>query len=104
MDGMLAIAHPYFQSPEPTRWDGDAQWAGTPKLEHATTYCWNHGLGEIITALLKAGLRIEEFAEHRLMAWQLLPQMVQGDDKQWRMPDHGDQLPLMYSIRATKPE
>ena len=79
-DGVLSVAHPYFQQDQPVAWESDAVWAGGRK--HPPNYSWNHGLGEVFGALTAAGLRIEEFAEHQYMAWQALPQMVEGDDSQ----------------------
>ena len=47
---------------------------GSGTLDHPTIHAWNHGLGEVIDALITAGLHI----------------------------DLVDRVPLMYSILATK--
>jgi hypothetical protein len=65
-------------------------------------YVWSHGLGEIVTALIDSGLRIQSLKEHRRCLWQPLPFMVQDDQGWWRLPDEPERLPLMYSIRALK--
>ena len=37
------------------------------------THFWNHGLGEIVTALLDNGLRLTELTEHDSVPWEALP-------------------------------
>lgn len=38
-----------------------------------TNYEWNHGLGQIVTALIDAGLRIDFVHQHTEVPWQALP-------------------------------
>jgi SAM-dependent methyltransferase len=102
-DEQLVIGLPYFETTEPKRWDDDPLWdQARPRLPHMIHYCWSHGLGEIVTALIEAGLSIQMFREHEECLWQALHFMVQGDDGWWRLPDRRECLPLMYSIRASK--
>lgn len=116
-DGQLVVATPYFEQPEPTPFEGDSTYVDGPKLQRCRTYSWNHGLGEIVTALIEAGLRIEFLREHREVPWQALPGMeavgtgTSGADgryqsnRMWRLPAaQREQVPLMYSLLATKPE
>lgn len=64
---------------------------------------WCHGVGELVTALLKAGFVIEHLAEHDHIIWQAFPDMVEVDHGfQLPEPWHG-KVPLMLSIRALKP-
>ena len=65
-------------------------------------YEWPHGLGEIVTALIDAGLRIEFVHEHKFSRYQHLPQMVEDGAGWWRLPEDENLIPLMFSIRATK--
>jgi len=112
-DQQLVITEPYFETPAPSEYEGEYTYVDGPPLKNTRNYEWNHGLGEIVTALIDAGLRIEFLHEHREMAWQGLPWMVAGEQApensrhqrrtSWRLPhDQRDKVPLMYSIRATK--
>jgi SAM-dependent methyltransferase len=116
-DGQLIVASPYFEQREPTPFDSDVTYVDGPKLELRRTYTWNHGLGEIVTALIESGLRIELLHEHREVPWQALPNMeVSGpgtssadgryqSNRMWRLPvAQREQAPLMYSLLATKPD
>ena len=71
-------------------------------MNNAVQYSFKHGLGEILTALMDAGLRIELFREHRSCGWQGIPHLRQGEDGRWRLPDRPERLPLMFSVRAVK--
>ena len=80
---------------------GEPSYAGTGIIE-TPTYEWQHSLGEIVCALIDAGLRIEFLHEFPFTCFQAYPVMEQGDDGWWRLPKHNDSFPQMFSIRATK--
>jgi hypothetical protein len=102
-DHQLAISLPYFETEQPCTWDEPHSYAGSGTLEHSTSHDWNHGLGEVINALIKAGFRIELVEEHRFVDWPALPSMVRMGSR-YVMPGHlTDRVPLMYSLLATKP-
>ena len=99
----LRLAYSYFTTPEPLTWEiasPDSQRA----LSTAHSFEWNHSLGEIVTALARAGLRLEFLHEFAFCSEQLLPCLVQGPDNWWRLPDHDGSLPLMFSLKAHKAE
>ena len=105
-DPAFVLKYPYFETVEPGYVAEDAQtYTDGPLLTQApVSYEWNHGLGETIDALLQAGLRLDFVHEHREVYWQALPWMVPGDDpRAWVLPEHADRVPLMYSLRASKP-
>ena len=69
-------------------------------FEHARTWEWNHGIGEIVTALANAGLALEWLHEHTTVAWNLGDEhnLVHGPDGLWEAPR--STLPLSFSLRA----
>ena len=111
--------HPVLQTLEPSA-SGDAQpfysyfheelffagdepsYAGSDNIA-SPNYEWQHSLGEIVTALADAGLRIEFLHEFPFCHFQALPTMIQGKDGWWRFPENNDSFPQMFSIRAIKP-
>jgi len=102
-DAALLVRYPYFETADPIVDDDPSTYAGPGTVEHARTYEWNHGLGEVVAALLDAGLVISGLREHRELDWQGLPQMTQGADGRWRLPEEQrDLVPLMYSLWARK--
>ncbi len=81
---------------------GEPSYAGDAPIA-SPNYEWQHSLGEIVTALAGAGLRIEFLHEFPFCHFQALPNMVQGKDGWWRFPENNDSFPQMFSIRALKP-
>ena len=80
----------------------DTTYLGSGRITHSRTNEWNHGLGEIINALIIAGLRIDAVREHRAIEWQALPSMSEKHGR-YQLPDHQrDLVPLEFSIAATK--
>ncbi len=66
------------------------------------SYDWPHGLGEIVNALIDAGLRIEFLHEFPYTTYKSHPWLAQGEDGQWRYEGVPNSIPLMFSIKATK--
>ncbi len=101
-DDDLVIALPYFEG-EPRRYEQDGTYVEIDeKVQNKATYEWNHGLGEIITALIDAGFRIDALHEYQFIEWQMTPAMVQGDDGMWRLPDRSGAV-SSRSTAATSP-
>lgn len=103
-DGLLTLQRPYFEQPEPNVAYSGATYAGTDvALEHTVTKWWNHGLGEIITSLLDAGLRITEFTEHDSIPWRALSGAMEYiGDGEYRLSDEPQRLPHTYTLQAVK--
>jgi SAM-dependent methyltransferase len=103
-DGLLVVEYPYFEADEPLVWtDGGTYVETDASFTHNTTHEWNHGLGEIVGALLAAGLRLTMLEEHDSVPWEALPgKMDLGDDGEWRLTDRPLRLPLTYTLQAVK--
>jgi ubiquinone/menaquinone biosynthesis C-methylase UbiE len=101
----LIVRHPYFPSDQPLRWEGLGDYTDRKAcLQNDVTYEWPHPTSEVLTALVDAGLRIEFFHEFPFTPWAQLPSLMKPDgDNRWRLADRNGSLPLLYSIRATKP-
>ncbi|MEZ4316730.1 MAG: class I SAM-dependent methyltransferase [Myxococcota bacterium] len=73
------------------------------RTRHNRAVGWCHGVGDLLSALLGAGLAIEHYAEHAWCVWQATPNMVERDGV-FVLPDaaHGT-LPFLLSVVARKP-
>ena len=100
----LVIEYPYFERPEPMIWDDASSYVETDRPLTATrTHEWNHGLGEIITALLENGMTLTGLEEHRSLPWEALPgRMHRVSGGEWRLSEAPDRLPLSYTLQAVK--
>ena len=74
-----------------------------PDEEYGTTFEWGHSVGDILNSLIGAGLTVEFFHEFHFAGYQALPMMVQGDDGWWRLEEGRDSVPILFSLKATKP-
>ncbi len=102
--GDLRLEYPYWEHETPLTFPVQGSYADpTATIAAEREHGWDHGLGEIVTALIEAGLRIETLREYPFVDWQL-DFLEERDDGTWRLPRELDgRLPLFFSILATKP-
>jgi SAM-dependent methyltransferase len=102
--GELRLAYPYFEHPDPLVFPVQGSYADPDAdVGEQTEHGWGHGLGEIVSALIDAGLRIETLVEHPFLAWAA-DFLVERPDGNWYLPaEVPGELPLMFSLRASKP-
>jgi SAM-dependent methyltransferase len=103
-DGLLAVEYPYFERDEPSVFDEGGTYVETDAVfTHNLTHEWNHGIGELVTALLDAGLALTGLAEHDSVPWEALPgQMEKLGNGEWRLADRPWRLPHSYTLQAVK--
>ena len=104
--GELRLAYPYWEHPEPLTFEVHGSYADpTADAGDVVEHGWDHGLGEIVTALVEAGLRIESLVEHPSLDWATDFLVQRPGEPGWWLPaDAGGELPLMFSLTASKPE
>lgn len=103
-DRLMVVDYPYFEtegvhfSDTETYVDHDEPLA-SPDIVH-----FNHGLAEIITAVMDAGLTLTAIEEHDSVPWNPLDdEMVEGADGEWRLRERPERLAASYTLQATKP-
>ena len=102
----LRIEQPYFEMPDPLTWEDEDSYVttpGAPKLTSPRNHQWNHSLGEIVTALIDAGLTITALEETPYSAWRPWPELMVEDSRGFILRDNPERLPLQFAITATKP-
>ncbi len=63
-------------------------------------YGWNHGLGEVITALTEAGLHIDYLNEHDESPYDVLADLIKNECGMYVTKDR--LYPLIFELKATK--
>lgn len=102
--GCLVVRYPYFTTTEPLFFEEQNSYANpAATIAVPGSYSWNHGLGEIVSAVLDAGLTLTGLVEHDECEWQALPWMVKADSGRHVLPDGRERLPLMYTLTAVRP-
>jgi SAM-dependent methyltransferase len=103
-DGLVVLEYPYFETDgvpfteEKSYVDHDGPLA-SPDIIH-----FNHGLGEIITALLDAGLQLTSFEEHDSAPWNPLDDATVEEvgDGEYRLRKDPNRIPFTYTLQAVK--
>ena len=88
----------YFWRPEPVEWVSEGTYAQPGAKVSNRSYQWHHPLGDIVSALVDAGMTIEFLHEHPAVHEALRTWMVQDETGLWRAPH--DALPVLFSLRA----
>ena len=103
-DDDLTVVDDYFHREEPHVWDEPGTYADLgAETAHNITYEWNHTLGDVVSAVIEAGLRLEFLHEHDYTLYPQWPFLEKSGFDTYRMPEGTPRLPLMYSLRARKP-
>ncbi|MFG1931626.1 class I SAM-dependent methyltransferase [Mycobacterium sp. NPDC048908] len=100
----LMLGYPYFEQLEPDTFEDPGTYVDTAiAFSNNESRSWNHGLGEIITAVLAAGLELTMLVEHDSAPNNALPaRMRRESDGEWRLVEHAERLPLTYTLQAVK--
>lgn len=93
----LELRHPYFRTAEPIEYPGGED-------GEFTVYGWPYSLGEIVSSLATVGLRIDFLHEFPFSESPHVSYLVPAADGTWRLPPDAGELPLVFSLKATKPE
>jgi len=97
------LRYSYFERPEPESFDAPGTYVDTEvEFGHNQARDWSHGIGDVITAILEAGLELTMFVEHDSVPWEALPGRMRRVDGEWRLAEHPERLPLSYTLQAVK--
>jgi SAM-dependent methyltransferase len=100
-DDDLTVSEPYFDD-RPRLYDEPGTYADlTAPTVHTRSVEWHHGIGNVVSALAAAGLRIESLHEHEYTLSPRWPFLREDEDHRFHMPPDLPSLPLMYSLRAS---
>jgi hypothetical protein len=101
------LHYPYFPSAEPLAFPVHGSYADpSAHVDQPVEYGWVHSLGEVVTVLAQAGLRIEFLHEYQFTVFRQFPFVVQVEREPptYRLPGELDgRLPLLFSLKASRP-
>ncbi len=97
----LLSGYSYFPQSEP---DVEDEGTYTENCDgtKSTMITWAHSLSEVITALISAGLTIEHFKEYAYSPYKCFEGLEHVAEHGYQMLHKGQQVPLVYSIKARK--
>jgi SAM-dependent methyltransferase len=98
----LTVRHDYLEGCGAVERNTTHTYTDGPPLEGDTVhYEWPHSLGEVVTALAAAGLRIEHLSERDFLPFPRWPSMVRTDYGWWRGGDDSPRVPTLYALKAS---
>ena len=105
-DGLLVVEYPYVERPEPYVSDDAGTYVETDvTFAHTVSHSWNHGLGEIVSALFELGMTLTMLVEHDSVPWEGLPgMMTEIGGGEWQLTDRPWRMPHSYTLQAVKPD
>lgn len=101
-DAVLDLKYPYFEHKDPLVWHEESTYVETDvRFTHNETHSWNHGIGEIVTAVLEAGMTLTGLVEHTTVPWDALPgKMRDIGGGEYQLIDRPERLPHTYTLQA----
>lgn len=101
----LRLEYPYFSRAEAKPYEVEGSYADRGlQFTEPFAYEWSHGLGEVLTSIAAAGLRIDFVHEFPFMSWQRMPSLVEREPGEWSLREGvSGELPLSFSLAAHRP-
>lgn len=98
------VRYPYFHDPKPLKFDTQGSYVDrSAHVEQSVNYEWAHSISDIISALTHPGLHIEYMHEFDFTVYKQFP-FLQKKNGYWHLPAEMVKLPLLFSLKAHKPE
>jgi SAM-dependent methyltransferase len=96
--------YPYFEHADPIVQEDVGSYTGDgTRLANGLTHSWDHGLGETVTGLLAAGMRLTGLVEHDSVPWDALPGHMTADEQgEWRLTDRPRSVAASFTLQAVK--
>lgn len=96
------LAYNYFDK-GPYLDDADGSYTNWNEKIKGVTYEWSYTMSDIINALLEAGLTIQYLHEFPFTMYEQFPGLMKKNTKgQYVLKDVKTQIPLLFSLKATK--
>jgi 2-polyprenyl-3-methyl-5-hydroxy-6-metoxy-1,4-benzoquinol methylase len=95
------IEYRYFRS-EPIIEITKGTYADKDAPIETETVSWNHGIAEILTALIDNGLQLKTFREYDYSPYDCFSASEKVGEKMYRVKHLGDKIPMVYALQAVQ--
>ena len=100
----LTFRYPYFHDGAVIAETSQGSYGSSGGHRVLPEYGWDHSIGELVTALSAAGLRLEFLHEFPFNIIRWFPFMERRADGYWHLTQNEKMIPLLYSLKATAPK
>jgi SAM-dependent methyltransferase len=102
-DGLVTVDFPYFETAGTTFVETKTYVDHEGTVASPETLQFNHGLGEIVTALLRAGMEITGLEEHDTVPYTALGDLMHPiGGGEYRLIDRPERVAMSYTLQAVK--
>jgi len=103
-DVTIALELPYWERQQWMEWNDEVTYAGDEAVSSPRSVEWNHSLGEIVMAVLGAGLRLTVLVEHDSVPFQPFVGAMTYDAEtgEYRLAVRPERLPATFTLIAVK--
>lgn len=101
-DKFQNIEHPYQSEAEPVVYLPEYSYASRDIKVDEKEYCWNHGIGRVMNALIHAGLKVKFFNEFNYSPYKTFNEMTEFQPGKYVINKFGYKVPHLFSIKAEK--
>ena len=102
-DELLVIEYPYFETEGVRFSETQSYVAHDEPLASPDIIHFNHGLAEVITALMDTGMRLTAFEEHDTAPGRPLGEVMEDvGGGEYRLKKDPARLPVSYTVQATR--
>ena len=99
----LRVHSSYWHGTAGTRHPGDEPSYGSGGvIIEGDTWEWQHTISDVINAVISAGLTPTSYNEHPVSTYAGIRGMTQTKDGWYRLPKGTPEIPMLYSLTATK--
>lgn len=103
-DVTIALELPYWEQVHGMVWNDEFTYAGSEAVGSPRSVEWNHSLGQIVMAVLGAGMRLTALVEHDSAPFQPYPGIMTCDVEtgEYRLSERPNRLPATFTLTAVK--
>ncbi|MBM7073873.1 methyltransferase domain-containing protein [Shewanella sp. 202IG2-18] len=97
----IVEGYSYFYKNEPDI-EEEATYSENAGEETSTVVLWPHPISEVLNALIKSGIKIEQFNEFPYSPYNCFDGLEKAEEGKYIMRHKGQLVPLIYSIKGVK--
>lgn len=100
----IALELPYWEQSDYIEWNDPVTYAGSETVSSPRSVEWNHSLGEIVSGVLAAGLRLTSLTEHDSVPFEPFPGAMTFDPAigEYRLSRRPERFPATFTLTAVK--
>jgi len=101
-DNFDKVAYDYFNTGPIEESEEGTYTDGAESMGNLDYVMWNHGMGEVVTSLMSAGLRLDTLQEFDYSPYKCFKDTVEIAPDKFRITSLDNLIPMVYALSATK--